>query len=182
MLHKLIENHDGEMLGVGHDCLVQHLIRTTHRDIFAAMPVQFSKGIELALGKIFASSLEFALLLHRQAALFKMMWWPPVNTDGTNRPLNPKFEEDFNNGEEEDLKTRAMEMPLFPAVIKMGNEQGEKVRPSSTCVPSMGSSANESGPRWLCILSSRRPESWSAKRHACQPIARRGIRYRLPTW
>lgn len=127
MTQKLLSRTNNDVLERAYNSLVCDMMMEVRFNLTHATNVEWEPTMDADLSKVFTSCLAFFRLLHRQSARFDVAVAPGVQADGRPRLFNPSYEEDINNEDDEELHDRAVEMSLFPAIIKWGDEYGKNV-------------------------------------------------------
>lgn len=132
MTLKMIARSNNDVLERSLNGLVGHMVLEVRHNLAKAMDIDWTPAMNDELAKVFYLCLDFFRLLHHQSARFHIDMAPTVEADGHLRSFNPVYEEDINNESDEVALIRAVEMALFPFIIKWGNEHGENVSPHCT--------------------------------------------------
>lgn len=124
---RMLERRYGNELSAAEQTLILHMVQGVAENTKYAVRVEWSDSMLFALSKIFVSSRDLAHSLRRQSACFEI-WMPSaLSSNGTPFQFDWASQEDINEADDGDMTDQKVEMSLFPAVIKWGDERGENV-------------------------------------------------------
>lgn len=129
MTRKVIQHKHSAKLKANNESLVYRILEEVYNDLAGPSSMwKWSEKLQSALAEILQSCVDFAQLLHRQSAIYEVHLPKVVGSAGHRRKFDSTFLEDVKNGDEEEVQNRTVEITLFPAVLKFGNERRENVR------------------------------------------------------
>jgi len=135
LTRKLLAHEDADALQTARNRLLYEVMDEIMENLPHELRSRWTDDMQYGLGKVIASSMELAQLLHGQTARFQVKMVPAVSSDGKPASFDPNEMEDIGVEDEEDPRDRCVGVSVFPSICKWGDERGENVRPlSAACV------------------------------------------------
>ena len=126
LTRKMMEDVAERSLEEAHVNLVHALVHKVIANLGRTINIEWPKGFEASLTKIFTSCVELSRLLRRQSADFFAEMLPAVY-EIRHTSFDPDTMEDIDNSQAEASQDSLVGLSMFPLIYKKGDEHGENV-------------------------------------------------------
>lgn len=131
----MLARHEEGKLQQAYEALLNYMVQEIHDAVAEAVSPKWPEEVNRSLRQTFKDSVEFFRMLRRHPARFTVDMLPAMVSPAEIQLFDPTHMMDENNEDGGELLGRSVQMSLFPAVYKWGDERGDNVSlPSSIFV------------------------------------------------